>query len=518
MSTPPDSPPRHAGFAYLPAPVPRDEMQRLRIYEQLDVAWPAWAVKKTRQILELAIRLFGTPNASLSFFDDEREILKAENGYKRGAIPRSMSVGAHVLLSTEAMVISDARKDWRFQGNPLVTDLNLIRFYAGAPIVAADGTIVGVMAVFDSRPRHDFPINLRRKLVDLTKITMIDLELVVEAYQASDSQDAPPPEADYLPKDFQIPRKAVMLSDNPCAVTARTKRTSQMLYRSLTEESNMIGGVSLSSRNIAVQNPNSETVDHDLSSVDKDSSQPPRTNVPTSKIARSLSVDPRVRNSALPTPPYTPYTPYVTGRPFSISSVGSVEKCGVPPGSPDPAKLQSASGMPALQEVLHPDPRIAQLSFAVCLMARNLGYDFLYILRINALPENVSSVSDKEIEHTSLQLLACHGLPNPAPPFDRPFHLRALRDASGLKWCHDFAFEQEDGECDYKLGIVIPLARDAENRGSGFVLGAFTKHCDRNITAEEIAKLKESALKLHTVLREISLREKVCLAGFLSDT
>ena len=84
-----------------------NETQRLMAFQRIDVPWPDWAMTKSRHLIQLAMRVFQTQYAAMSFFDHRNEIMKAECGYKRGAVPRNISIGAHALLSMEPMVVLD---------------------------------------------------------------------------------------------------------------------------------------------------------------------------------------------------------------------------------------------------------------------------------------------------------------------------------------------------------------------------------------------------------------------------
>ena len=104
-------------------------------------------------IAMLAARICGSQSAAISFIDGNRQWFKARCGIDQSETPIEASFCAHAILSQEIMVVSDARRDVRFATNPLVLGPPWIRFYAGMPINAIDGTPIATLCVFDSGPR-----------------------------------------------------------------------------------------------------------------------------------------------------------------------------------------------------------------------------------------------------------------------------------------------------------------------------------------------------------------------------
>jgi diguanylate cyclase (GGDEF)-like protein/PAS domain S-box-containing protein len=67
-------------------------------------------------------------------------------------------------------VVGDASRDDRFRDNPLVTEPDGIRFYAGVPLIVASGHCLGTLCVFDPVPRHGLTDNERNVLEDLAQL------------------------------------------------------------------------------------------------------------------------------------------------------------------------------------------------------------------------------------------------------------------------------------------------------------------------------------------------------------
>ncbi len=101
----------------------------------------------------LAAQLCETPMASVTLVEVDRMWFKSRLGLDVSEIPREISFCAHALASPDVLMVPDATADARFADNPLVTGGPGIRFYAGAPLVTADGYVLGTLCVLDVVPR-----------------------------------------------------------------------------------------------------------------------------------------------------------------------------------------------------------------------------------------------------------------------------------------------------------------------------------------------------------------------------
>ncbi len=134
------------------APVPADEGQRLAALRALAVL-DTPPDERFDRIARLARRLFHAPVALVGLVDADREWFKACQGLDLRELPRGASFGAHAVAAPGPLVVPDALLDPRFADNPLVAGPPGLRFYAGHPLAAPDGSRAGVLAVADLRPR-----------------------------------------------------------------------------------------------------------------------------------------------------------------------------------------------------------------------------------------------------------------------------------------------------------------------------------------------------------------------------
>ncbi|MBX3497812.1 MAG: PAS domain S-box protein [Alphaproteobacteria bacterium] len=150
----------------------RRRVEALRAYRILDTdREPVFD-----DVVERACELFGAPIALVAFIDAQRLWIKASRGISFTELARGTSICEHVLEQPGPLLVGDLSRDERFAGNPLVSGAPQLRFYAGAPIISAEGHYVGVVCVMDATTRETIEVAAVTGLGALARLCRNELE------------------------------------------------------------------------------------------------------------------------------------------------------------------------------------------------------------------------------------------------------------------------------------------------------------------------------------------------------
>ncbi|GAA1038703.1 hypothetical protein GCM10009557_55440 [Virgisporangium ochraceum] len=105
-------------------------------------------------MVELTAAICGTPVALVSVLDHDHHTVMSGFGVEAGAPVRGQALCAQTISGHGLLVVPDARADPRFADHADVRNEPGVRFYAGAPLVTADGFALGTLCVTDAVPRR----------------------------------------------------------------------------------------------------------------------------------------------------------------------------------------------------------------------------------------------------------------------------------------------------------------------------------------------------------------------------
>jgi PAS domain S-box-containing protein len=125
-------------------------------------------------LVELAAAVCDTPMATIALVDENRAWFKARRGLAFAEVPLDFSLAREAILHDDLFVVADLDSADHLL-SPTVAAAG-VRFFAGAPLVTAEGYRLGAICVSDTRPRELSPVQ-RDALRAIARQTMTQLEL-----------------------------------------------------------------------------------------------------------------------------------------------------------------------------------------------------------------------------------------------------------------------------------------------------------------------------------------------------
>ena len=168
-------------------------LSALRRYRILDMD----PERRIDDLALLASHVCGASMALIRLVDGHRQWFKSRAGVPTAEMSGAVSFCTHAVTPQDLFIIPDTLQDERFRNHPQVTGGPRIRFYAGAPLVAADGRALGSLRVIDSRARALTADQraaldaLRRQVESQLELrrNLIELDQALAARNRADAED-----------------------------------------------------------------------------------------------------------------------------------------------------------------------------------------------------------------------------------------------------------------------------------------------------------------------------------------
>lgn len=145
------------------------------------------AGRELQALVDLVAQVCDVPTAAINIITSDRQHQIATAGFDPSVCSRDDSMCALVLSSDEPVVVPDASLDPRFAQNAFVNgEIGQVRFYASAPLVTPENTMLGRLCVFDDVPR-DLTQHQQDALMTLAAQIMDVLELRYRTRALEDS-------------------------------------------------------------------------------------------------------------------------------------------------------------------------------------------------------------------------------------------------------------------------------------------------------------------------------------------
>jgi PAS domain S-box-containing protein len=198
VSQHPGEPNHGSGQASAPALTEAQRLVELASYQVMDTA----AEPAFDRLVQLTATIAEVPMVLIGLIDADRQWYKARLGTDGTEVGREVSFCNQVVRDGTELIVPDTTLDPRFESHPHVRVAGGVRFYAGFPLRAPSGAVLGTLCVVDLKPRaltdlqYDLlrtlseqvmtQLQLRRELLERDEQLRARDELMAQLRQARD--------------------------------------------------------------------------------------------------------------------------------------------------------------------------------------------------------------------------------------------------------------------------------------------------------------------------------------------
>ena len=238
----------------LNTPVPENEQDRLialQSYHIFDTA----EEKDFDDLASLAAAICQVPIALITFIDEERQWFKSHVGTSLTENTRDLSFCTHLIASQDdIMLVPDASLDERFVNNPIINGPTKLTFYAGVPLVNADGFALGTLCVIDTEKHILTPyqeqalktlanqvvdkLELKRKVAALEKANqqLLNSNVLIQKFASMAAHDIKNPLSSILLTSQALKMRHEKMEDQSCLRLVNLNITAAKTLLELVDE------------------------------------------------------------------------------------------------------------------------------------------------------------------------------------------------------------------------------------------------------------------------------------------
>jgi GAF domain-containing protein len=128
---------------------------------------------------------FSVDLAGVSLVDGDRVWFAVNTAVLPQSVPAELVYCNTVVQQQAPLVVADAQKDPRFQGNPFI-DITGMDFYAGHPLTSTNGDTIGTFCLFNANPRPETSVSM-----EALKMLAVQAETELRRYETTPATTRP---------------------------------------------------------------------------------------------------------------------------------------------------------------------------------------------------------------------------------------------------------------------------------------------------------------------------------------